>query len=434
MPPEFFKWLGIAEPPEKGDYFVDLSHYLVAQLKVAPGEDGVAMLRQLDRAIERSWTAKEYPALASWLKANDKPLALVVQATRRTRYFSPMTPRRTKKGPSGLLSVLLPAVQGCRDLASALAARALLRVSQGDTEGAWQDLLACHRLGRLVCHGATLIEGLVGLAIDGTACRADVAFLDRAKLDGKRIKRCLRDLHELPPLPGMAETIDLGERFMLLDTILMVDRYGLDFLKDRSGIPPREIKPVQDVDWDPALRNANRCYDRIAAALRGKDRAVREKQLDQIAAEQRKLRDEAAGTGTRIRLLLGGKKTAKLRGETIGNMLIWMTLPALRKIDQAAERDRQTADNVAVAFALAWYRCDHGRYPKTLEALAPKYLTKAPQDRFSGAGLVYRPSEKGYLFYSVGVDGRDDGGRTSGDDPAGDDLPVRMPLPELPRQ
>ena len=50
--------------------------------------------------------------------------------------------------------------------------------------------------------------------------------------------------------------------------------------------------------------------------------------------------------------------------------------------------------------------------------------------RAAGKALVYRPSEKGYLFYSVGVNGKDEEGRWFDDDPPGDDVGVRMPLPD----
>ena len=52
-------------------------------------------------------------------------------------------------------------------------------------------------------------------------------------------------------------------------------------------------------------------------------------------------------------------------------------------------------------------------------------------DLFAGRPLVYRPSGAGYLLYSVGVNGKDEGGRWTDDDPPGDDLRVRMPLPDL---
>jgi hypothetical protein len=76
---------------------------------------------------------------------------------------------------------------------------------------------------------------------------------------------------------------------------------------------------------------------------------------------------------------------------------------------------------------------ESGRYPKTLDALTPKYLEKVPQDLFTGKPLVYRPDAKGsgYLLYSFGPNGQDDQGRWYDDNPPGDDPNVRMPLPKL---
>ena len=213
MPPEFFKWLGIAEPPEKGDYFVDPAQYARDQLKVPSDKTAALLYDRATRASRRPWTAKQHPLVASWLKVNEKPLARVIEATKRTHYFSPLTPRRTKRGTKGLLNSPLPAVQKCRELAVALTARAMLRAGRGDADGAWQDLLACHRLGRLVGRGGTLIEGLVGLALDDIACCADLSFLDCINPDAKRFQKCLSDLRELPSLPAVADKVDLGERF-----------------------------------------------------------------------------------------------------------------------------------------------------------------------------------------------------------------------------
>src|SRR5262249_25822850 len=263
-------------PSERGEYFIDLSGYLKDHLKIDPGKGTEGIYRQLDRVVQRPWTRKEYPNVASWLEVNEKPLALVVEATRRPHYYSPLVPPRTKKGSSGLIGALMPGVQKGREFANALAARAMLRVGQGAYEDAWQDLLACHRLGRLVGRGGTFIEGLVGIAIDGIATRADLAFLDCAGLEAKRIENCLGDLCQLPSLPGMADKVDLGERFLFLDTTLMIDRHGIAYLEGLAGGLSKDSNPLADrmlevIDWDPALRNANRWYDRLAAAMRGKD-------------------------------------------------------------------------------------------------------------------------------------------------------------------
>jgi hypothetical protein len=101
------------------------------------------------------------------------------------------------------------------------------------------------------------------------------------------------------------------------------------------------------------------------------------------------------------------------------------------KVQNAADRSEQMQRNLHVAFALGAYHREHGRYPATLDTLAPKYLTQVPDDLFSGKPLLYRPEENGYLLYSVGVNGRDDQGRWFDDDPPGDDPRVRMPLPKL---
>ena len=60
---------------------------------------------------------------------------------------------------------------------------------------------------------------------------------------------------------------------------------------------------------------------------------------------------------------------------------------------------------------------DNGRYPAKLDDLAPKYLATVPGDVFSGKPLIYKPTEKGYLFYSVGPNGKDEEGRWYDDDP-----------------
>ena len=62
-----------------------------------------------------------------------------------------------------------------------------------------------------------------------------------------------------------------------------------------------------------------------------------------------------------------------------------------------------------------------------MDELAPTYLKKIPDDLFSEKPLIYRPEDKGYLLYSVGINGMDEDGRGYGDEPRGDDLSVRMP-------
>ncbi len=440
MPAEFFSLLGIESPPERGDYFVGLGPYARNHLKLSAGAEIDAVYDRQSEASQRPWTPKQYPYIASWLKLNEKPLALVVEATRRPDYFNPLTPRKTGEVSRGLLNVPLPGVQQGRELAQALAARGLLHASEGRTDEAWQDLLACHRLGRLIGRGGLLIEGLIGVGIGDIANSASVAFLDRVPLTSKQARACLRDLQQLPPLPPPADRIDLTERYMFLEIVVMVERHGLNYLDQLSGQletrkpDPLEKQIVARIDWGPILRKGNQSCDRIVAILRLKDRAAREKQMTAFIREWDNSMKPRSDLKSRVRLFLGVDRPEMAVGDGIGNMLIGMMAGSFGKVQQAADRAEQTQRNLQVAFALAAFNGDKGSYPKELAELAPKYLAQVPNDLFSGKALFYHPERKGYLLYSVGLNGKDDGGRWRDDDPPGDDLRIRIPLPELKRK
>src|SRR5207247_2373706 len=127
------------------------------------------------------------------------------------------------------------------------------------------------------------------------ASEADLAFLEQAELDAKRIKQCLRDLQQLPPMSVMADTVNLGERFCFLDHVMMVNRHGIWYLEAMSAIGPAQARDplrerlqeqvMENIDFDPALRIANSSFDRLVAAMRLQDRAARAKQFDRVAEE-----------------------------------------------------------------------------------------------------------------------------------------------------
>jgi hypothetical protein len=246
MPAEFFQRLGIAEPPPGGSYFVGLHQYARDHLKLDQERLG-ELYDQQGRAAVRPWAAKDYPHVAAWLRTNERPLALVVAATRRPDYFNPLVSRQNERGPGALIGALLPGVQKCRELVNALAARAMLRVAEGKFDAAWEDLLACHRLGRLVARGATLIEALVGIAIDHITTQADLAYLESANLTSGQVRDRLKDLQGLPPLPPLGDKLDLGERFMYLDCVQLVRRGGVGMMEVLSGKPlarkPTAVEP-----------------------------------------------------------------------------------------------------------------------------------------------------------------------------------------------
>jgi hypothetical protein len=57
------------------------------------------------------------------------------------------------------------------------------------------------------------------------------------------------------------------------------------------------------------------------------------------------------------------------------------------------------------------FQSDEGRWPDSLEDLVPNYLPAIPIDPYSNQPLKYRPEPMGFVLYSVGDDGIDNGGR-----------------------
>ena len=108
---------------------------------------------------------------------------LVHEAVKRPEYFNPLVSRRNPGDPSVLIGVPLRTVQKCRELGSAAGGpRFMLRLGEKKKyDDAWQDLLAAHRLGRLVTRSAALLEALAGLAICQTASSATLTYLERAR-------------------------------------------------------------------------------------------------------------------------------------------------------------------------------------------------------------------------------------------------------------
>lgn len=426
MPPAYWERLGVPEPPADGKYLVGQSAFTRDRFQDDPAK-ATAFYEQYDQAVKRPWTAKEFPDVAAWLAANEAPLAVAVEAAGRPGYYNPLVSRRDKDGkPTGMIGALLPSVQKVRELAGGLSARAMLRLGEGKPDAAWADLLAVHRLGRLSARGGTLIEALVGYAVSGIAAGATHTYLEHPGLTADQLRGRLRDLQGLPPVPPVADNIDRGERLFYLDSVQLLRRGRLGANGDPQAPDPEEAKRMAALDWDLVTADATKMFDRIVAGLREPTRAGRVKALGGFEAELKALQGKRpAGDDALQRLLRqGGGKAAS---QQVSNTLLGLLMPAIGKVADAHDRAVQTALTTQVAAALAVYRAEHGTYPSALADLAPGVLKAVPDDLFAGKPLVYQPADGGYLLSSVGVNGKDDGGRGPADAPSGDDLAVKMP-------
>ena len=430
MPPGFFEHLGVAPPPIDGKYLTTLGDTLPEEKKT----EGLweRLDEQLFTAMSRPWSRMEFPDLARWVDENEEQLRLVHAAVRREKYFSPLiVDEEGLDSPAPLIAALLPGVSSLRSLGRLLCVRSMLYIGERKDKKAWNDLLACHRLGRHIAMGSTVIEALVGYAIEEMSHEATLAFIRETQPTAAQAKKYRDDLQAMPPIASIRDKVNVAERCIYLDALMVMAwkrPEAMELLGVEDGLAAMariiDVLGLAAIDWDLALRSGNGWYDRMVAALNLPTYAERKAALEKLDRELNDvggiLKADAAAD------LKSKAKRDAFIARKIGDVVAAVLLPGLIPAQAAEERLRQRSHNLEVALALAGFHADRGRYPEKLGQLTPRYLAKIPVDHFSGKSLIYNPTDAGYLLYSVGKNMKDDAGQTFEDEPAGDDLAVRV--------
>lgn len=102
--------------------------------------------------------------------------------------------------------------------------------------------------------------------------------------------------------------------------------------------------------------------------------------------------------------------TSALQHFSFYNIFARILIPAYDKAIKRFTRAQSNVDLARVAIALERYRLAHGNYPDSLNALAPQFMEKIPNDIIGGEPLHYRRTGNSFILYSVGWNGTDDGG------------------------
>lgn len=409
------------------------------------------------------WTAEDFPAVDAWMRANASAIDRVVAAADRPRYWLP-SPTLLKSGPQMLICLLLPDIQELRGASRLLFSRAMWHLGGNRPADAWRDIRAAYRLGRLLgspeSGPSCLVTHLVAIAISATAEAAARQLLATPDLPADLLADIRRDLDALAALPAPADGAAL-ERLMGVDAIVWVACRGPGGRSERAkaltvygGGPvfsPLAGLGLTSLDWNVVLERMNAAYDELDVACGLPTHAARRTALDR--QEQQVINRAAAPwrswwTAAGHMLLLVGNRGH--RSAAVGDVFQALLLPALASWSDALTRGRAQFDLTRTAAALAARRADREpgspEYPERLDELVPRYLAGTPIDPFSGRPFIYERRGDGYLLYSVGSNGVDDGGDDfSGEIMNGEwleawqeigyqnsDIVVRMPMPKKP--
>jgi hypothetical protein len=303
-------------------------------------------------------------------------------------------------------------LRSAQQLALAAAASAKLALDAGDEPVFVQRFEQALALGRLASHQPSAMGWLTGAACTSLALRQARSALPEHDLSPASCARVLTIIERNRPAP-IAHALR-AERLILLDVIART--YTLDLEGDGRldmqnlqslGLGPGPIGPPQGAGGGsspapPGVADREEMIATVDAYF-----------LPVIEAAQQPRYERADLTD---------------HEESVTDSLTWRhtflptILPSLvLPLGQSDVLAMEIAGTQTM-LALEVYRGEQGAYPATLASLAPDILGELPLDPYGGRPMGYRllerdPYGRGYLLYSVGADGVDNGGKYPAEQP-----------------
>lgn len=436
--PAVFKRLGIKPLPEQGPYYVPL-YLLTAKLK---GKERNFAHQQLsehfDKCMSGPWKRTQYSDIFNWLVLNEEPLEQLTLAGQRKRFYVPFVRSANADPGDSLSAVQMSTYQSMRQTGRILTIRAMLRFGEGKTAAALKDLLTIRRLSRLYGQEPLVISSLIAGAVDSTVSWAGAKLAQTGKLTAAQAITYGAKLNELGPFTKGARSTHEIERIEMLDFATRLARLEkpkeaiLRLIPDhsqRKTQDPRGVKVVPRkntiiaaikrappihtiIDWNIVTADINVWFDRAKAANSLGNLPKRLRALAKLGDESQQL----ARASQKTPVFLKRRKFKPADREAASHWLANVLIGRVGYMSQwlyAELRTNVRFHQSRLAFALAAYRAESGKYPDKLSKLTKKCIRKIPIDPMSRSGkpFIYVRTKSGYLLYSVGSNGQDDGGR-----------------------
>lgn len=328
-----------------------------------------------------------------------------------------------------LMLSLLPDVQGTRTLANLLAYDADLLADRNQTGLAIETIQGMLGVARCLSHDLFVISLFVRSAIVNQACNKTARLLAQPLLFTSEQLKLLQGEFE----QDHTQTNDMLTEMMrseraVLDHDLDLIAQGKANFSDIAGSLGLKLKfSTGNVSLDQKLVNlfpemlygwGNRpghFKQERSTLLKFYNEAVRWSTLPEhtllSALESWKTTGPFVTTFQRQFFLMNQGNTRKAQPE-----IIMLERPA-----QVFLKNRANLRLIIAAIACERYRLDTKSWPTSCEQLVPTYLKSVPIDPYTGQLLLLKALPDGLVIYSVGRDGKDDGGNVlPGETPARD--------------
>jgi len=370
------------------------------------------LFSQFLRKKYSDFTVEQRKMAKRWVQEHNDALELIIEGSRKPYYWR--TYKSDSEKPGEMMGVPVPDLAIFRDLAYSLRLRIWLSAEQGRFKDAFDHAKSCYRFGQQIRGDKTLIEQLVGIAIEAIAVRTIRDIVGGYEIDSTILADFQRDFEQI--IADENFTISLkAKRLFMYDEIqrcFTSDRIGKGHLYlprfrkisdlasnyeyEEVGVEPFLLDLVYSAPFlfghpnkEETLNSVNEFYDYC-------------EQLSLKTAVQRHAESDAIDD--KFKELLGG------------NIFLDTLVPAVRRVIEIGNRLHVDVGAALTMIAVFRYNGDTGRYPQNLNQLVSAgYLKQLPIDSYSDKPLVYKKTEDNFILYSIGPNFVDDGGKPNRD-------------------
>jgi tetratricopeptide (TPR) repeat protein len=372
-----------------------------------PPEKIVEMLSLLQAIGDGDWIGdlneEELSLMQQWIASNKEAIEYFRQAAEKPHCW---WHRQAKS--DNLMAVLMPELNGIRNLSRLTCWQAKLEAYNGDTKAAFDDLLTCYRTGIHFKGPRSLIEQIVGIAVQALFVKNALVILDNQQIDDQLLKNFQNELEILMDQDFHAVDYTV-ESFLGLD---FIQRCYTDNGSGSGHLIPGRLKEYWQVIDQHGTDNEFLEYTRsLAGSLVGANR-------EQMTREFEKYYTTAQRWAHKTPWQLKKEKVDTKMGmdEWSGfrRARYWpfyMLAPALTRVSELSYRAKAQIEALVTTLAAIRYKQVHGDYPENLrQLLADHLIKKLPADPYSDGPLVYKKTDDGFTLYSVGENFLDDAG------------------------
>jgi hypothetical protein len=306
---------------------------------------------------------------------------------------------------------LLPHLGRVKTVCSRLCLEACAELAAGQSDAALADVKLMLTLGDSIKSEPFIISFLVRLACVQIAIKPVWEGLAEHQWTDAQLQELQARFLSYDFLADMQRPLR-AERASGLQMVDLAKKMGLGILGD-SMEAPRESGAMEDMatllvisrvipsGWYCLEKlNYSKLFDAYIDGL--VDLAAKKVSPKKVAINTEELeRQIEAGSSWREQFKV------LLRHRVLAGVL----LPSLVNVPTKPAEAQTAANQAALACALERYRLANGQFPETLEALTPRFISRAPNDVITGQPYKYRRADDGqFILYSVGWNDKDDGG------------------------